>query len=98
MVLNSTVNDHPLSHIKMIERKPLFPDLENVKAKSEGEPVADQAGAHLRFLHATVGVFLLSPGWDTSLSHLDRTLIARSGGERTTGFEKDMEISNEHSM
>ena len=52
----------------MIERKPLFPDLENVKVKSEGEPVADQADAHLRFLHATVGVFLLSPGWDTSLS------------------------------
>ena len=55
MVLNSTVNDNPLS--KIVKRKPLFPDLESVKFK--GEPVTDQASA---------AVFLLSPRWNASPS------------------------------
>ena len=36
MVLNSTANDNPLSLIKVVERKPFFPDLENVKVKIKG--------------------------------------------------------------
>ena len=36
MVLNSTANDNPLSLIKIVERKPFFPDLENVKVKIKG--------------------------------------------------------------
>ena len=45
------VNDNLFWLIKIIEWKLLFPDLENVKAKFKGEPVADEAGA---------GVFLFT--------------------------------------